>query len=91
MPYPNVMVPGAVPPAPGGSSKRATDAPESRAIAELEGRGVVLPKPVILSLTQKIGGSGLSAGKTAALAGGAAVLAGGAAAIGTHVYDQAHP
>ena len=35
------MVPGAVPPAPepsGGGSKRATDAPESRAIAELEGR-----------------------------------------------------
>jgi hypothetical protein len=83
------MVPGPVPPAPGGSSKRAADAPESRAIAELEGRGAV-PKPVIVSLTQKVVGPGLSAGKTAALVGGAVTLAGGLAAYGTHAYDQAH-
>ena len=83
------MAPGAVAPAPGGSSKRATDAPESRAVAELEGRGAV-PKPVIVALTQKVVGPGLSAGKTAAMVGGTAALAGGLAAYGTHAYDQAH-
>jgi hypothetical protein len=85
-----IAVLNAVPPAPGGSSKRAADAPESRAIAELEGRGAVLPKPVIVSLTQKVVGPGLSAGKTAALVGGAVTLGGGLAAYGTHEYDQAH-
>jgi hypothetical protein len=80
------MVPGAVPPAPehsGGGSKRATDAPESRAIAELEGRtelgeageAAVAPKP------------GLSAGKKKL---GLAVGGGALALFADHEYNKAH-
>ena len=86
-----VAVLNAVPPVPGGSSKRAADVPESQAIAELQGRGAVpVGKPVILNLAQKVVMPGLSTEKAAALVGGAVTLAGGLGAYGMHEYDKAH-
>jgi hypothetical protein len=92
------MVPGAVPPAPGGSSKRAADAPESRAIAELEGRETpVRPVTVQTTVTQTVRpcascGSGgrkpaVNGAQKALLAGGAAALV-GVGAYAMHKADE---
>ena len=72
-------------PAPGGGSKRAADVPESRAIAELEGRGAVRPVPVHPTMTQTVrpcancrptGGRKFTAEQMGMVAGGAAGLVG---------------
>jgi hypothetical protein len=94
------MVPGAVPPAPGGSSKRAADAPESRAIVELEGRGApVRPVTVQTTVTQTVRpctrcGSGgrkpaINGAQKAVLAGGAAALVGAGVGAGAYVMHKA--
>ena len=79
------MVSGAGPPAPepsGGGSKRATDAPESRAIVELEGHGEHGEAGEAAAMLKA---RALSTGKKVGLG----VAGGGAALFGLHQYHKA--
>ena len=89
------MVSDSVPPA-GGSSKRAADAPESRAIAQAEERGApvvqtptVVQRPTVF-VVKPAQRPKPSAGKMAAVAGGG-VLLGALGAYTIHEHDKAHP
>jgi hypothetical protein len=99
MPYPNV-VPGTVPPAPGGSSKRAADALESRIITDWVERGQDdAPPPYTpgkMGMAYHTAPSpqpgGLTGKNKAAIAAGGLAL-GGATALGAyaiHEHNEAH-
>ena len=101
-PNPNSMVPGAVSPAPepaGGSSKRATDAPESRAVSYWgNGHGDAPPpytpgeKGMAYHAASSPKPGAMSTKNKAAIAAGVLAV-GGVTALGIyagHEHDEAH-